>query len=255
MKAAPTGAPPREGGEVRAELGAALAEQIQRLDIFLCRMWQLATGFGIVGGLALAVSVPGPLGMTSSAVGGVLFAWFTLQASLLRRGVAPAVLPLVSYVVEGLVPWVFLVVLLETQGPTYALGSWVPPLLVAALIITATARLRPLAPLLLGITGGVAFLTIYFATIRPLLTAGEQSQTLYGTAMQVSRSISLVLSGGIAALITRTLRTVIGRAERSARAMDLFGKYRLGAKIAAGGMGVVHRAVYCPEGGSNASSP
>src|SRR5690242_15075502 len=96
---------PTPSGEVRAEPGAALAEQIRRLDIFLCRMWQLATGFGIVGGLALAASVPGPLGITSSAVGGVLFAWFTLQASLLGRGVAPSVLPLVSYLVEGLVPW------------------------------------------------------------------------------------------------------------------------------------------------------
>ncbi len=234
---------------MRAELGAALEEQIRRLDVFLCRVWQLASAIGIAGGLLLSLFVEGPLGITASAVAGLLLAWFTLEAYLLARNVGTRALPLVSYAIEGTVPWAFLFILLETQGPSYALGSWAPPLLVAVLIITATARLRPLAPLLLGVTSGAVFLAMYALAIRPRLTDVERAETLYGGAMQVSRAISLSVGGLLAGVITRALRNVIGRAERSARSMDLFGKYKLREKIAAGGMGVVHRAVYCPEGG------
>jgi len=159
------------------------------------------------------------------------------------------VLPFVGHIVEATVPWGFLLVLHATQGPTYALGSWVPPLLVGVLIISATARLRPLAPLVLGTSGGIVFITLYWLLLKAGVPADADPAILYGTTMQVSRACSLAFGGLIASIVTFRLRELIGRAERAVREQELFGKYRLEAKIAAGGMGVVHRAVYCPEGG------
>ena len=49
--------------------------------------------------------------------------------------------------------------------------------------------------------------------------------------------------------VSATLRRTVGQAASQTRARDLFGKYRIGAKIASGGMGTVYEALYCPEGG------
>lgn len=236
-------------GAIRAQLGAALDEQIRKLDVFLGRTWQLGSAFGIFGGLALSSSVDGPLGITATAVSGAFFAFFTLYVALLEKGVGVRTLPIAAYVFEGSIPWIFFLVLIRTQGAAYALGSWVPPLLVGVLIITATARLRPLAPLLLGFGSGLLFLAAYWLVARPELTPEQRAMVLFGSTMQWSRATSLALGGILSALVARKLRDVIGRAERAVREQDLFGKYRLETKIASGGMGVVHRATYCPEGG------
>jgi eukaryotic-like serine/threonine-protein kinase len=45
------------------------------------------------------------------------------------------------------------------------------------------------------------------------------------------------------------VRRAIGKAAKSARAQDLFGKYRIERSIASGGMATVFAATYCPEGG------
>jgi serine/threonine-protein kinase len=58
-----------------------------------------------------------------------------------------------------------------------------------------------------------------------------------------------MVGGVLGMLVSRGLRTVIGRAESSVREQDLFGKYRLIRQVASGGMGTVHEALYCPEGG------
>jgi serine/threonine-protein kinase len=65
----------------------------------------------------------------------------------------------------------------------------------------------------------------------------------------LARSGILLVTGTIAAMVAAALRRVVSQAHAKVRADDLFGKYRVGEKLAAGGMGVVYRAVYCPEGG------
>jgi serine/threonine-protein kinase len=67
--------------------------------------------------------------------------------------------------------------------------------------------------------------------------------------MQLSRSFTLAIAGGVGAYVARELRRAIARADRSVRKEELFGKYRLTKAIASGGVGAVHEAVYCPEGG------
>lgn len=239
----------RHRGAIRAQLGAALAEQIRGLDIFLGRVWQLASGFGIVGGIALALTGTATLGITASAVSGFFFSFFTLQVWLLEKRHGGPWLVLLTHAMEGTVPWIFFYVLVRTEGAAYALGSWVAPLLIGVLIITATVRLRPLAPLVLGVVGGVTFFVLYVILVRPRLEGDERAAELYSLRMQISRAIAIGIGGALASLVAYKLRDVIGRAERAVREQDLFGKYRLESKIASGGMGVVHRATYCPEGG------
>jgi serine/threonine protein kinase len=233
---------------VRAPLDDALAEQLQLLDRVHARVWQIVSAAGIVLGVAVWILVRGDLGSLAAISSAAFLIWFTVQGSLLRRGVrGPAVAA--ATVAEGLAPWIFLAVVTVAQGPTYALGSWVPPLLFAALILTSTARLRPWAPIVIAAVGALLFLAMYATFLRPRLGEGERAMPLFGWTMQITRALSMMLGGLIAAMVTRALRGAIGRAERSVRERELFGKYQLESKIASGGMGVVHRARYCPEGG------
>ncbi len=234
---------------VRAPLQEALDEQIRRLDLVHARLWVALAVFGVAGGVLYAVGQEGKLGPLAAATSGCLGCWFAAHAYLLTRGTEPRWLSVVSGVIEALVPWLFLIVVTAAQGAEYALGSWLPPLLVAAIVVTSTARLRPLGPVIRGAAGAVVFLILYATYVRPRLAPASLSMPLFGWKMQLIRAASISLGAGLAAFVTRALRSAIGRAERSVRERDLFGKYQLEKKIASGGMGVVHRALYCPEGG------
>jgi serine/threonine-protein kinase len=144
---------------------------------------------------------------------------------------------------------VFLAILTRSEGSAYALGSWVPPLLFAGIVIVSTVRLRPIEPMILGVSGGLAFVVLYFAWLRGLLPPDVAMLKLYSTQVQVSRGVSLATGGILAMMVSITLRGAIGRADTTARERELFGKYRLGKHVASGGMGSVFEAVYCPEGG------
>jgi serine/threonine-protein kinase len=121
--------------------------------------------------------------------------------------------------------------------------------LFAAIMIAAIARLRPEATLFFGAFNGVMFLVVYFVGLEGTLSEAERARPMLSPPMQVVRATAFVAGGALAYSIGRALRRAIGRAERSVRKADLFGKYRLGEKLGAGGMGTVHRAIYCPEGG------
>jgi serine/threonine-protein kinase len=152
-------------------------------------------------------------------------------------------------VLEALMPWAFTVLIVFTQGVEYALASWVPPMLFCALMVSYTARFRPVAPLVAGAFSALTFPALYFGLVHPRLSPEALTRLINQPATQVSRSITLALAGVLCSAIALGIRRVVGRAEATVREQDLFGKYRLLKRVASGGMGVVFEALYCPEGG------
>jgi len=238
----------RKGARLRAPLDAALEVEIARIELRVVQAWQGMAVLGIGLSLFLGLRSPG-LALWGTLSVAVFFVWFSIVAYLLRAGRGTPQLRIATSLVESTVPWVFLAVLTRTQGPEYALGSWVSPLLFAGVLIVSTARLRPLEPLVFGLSGGVAFLVFYFAWLRKALPPDELAVALYSPRVQISRAVSLMTAGVLAMFVARALRRAIARADSSARERELFGKYRLGRHVASGGMGTVYEALYCPEGG------
>jgi serine/threonine-protein kinase len=234
---------------MREPLGAALDDEARRLDLVVTRVWAVLAAIGLLGGLTAAALLSKPLGLGAAAMGLVLLGWFALSAWLLSHRRASRGFRFASNVVESAIPWIVLGMLVWLQSAAYALGSWLPPMLFCALIVASVVRLDPVRPLAIGISSALAFLTLYFLVVRGALPPEQVDLPLYKTPTQITRALSLVLGGSLGLLVTRGLRNVIKRAESSARAQDLFGKYRLLDKIASGGMGTVHEALYCPEGG------
>jgi serine/threonine-protein kinase len=234
---------------LRASLDEALGAEIARVELRVAKTWQGLSLLGLV--LALFLGLRGsPLLLVWAGLGSCLFlAWFSYVARELERGRGTARLRIASSVAESSAPWIFMGVLAHTEGPAYALGSWVPPLLFGGIIIMSTVRLKPVLPLVMGVVGGVALLLSYFLWFKGALPADQRTEALYTTRVQLSRALSLVTGGFLAMLVSRTLRQVIGRADSSAREKELFGKYRMVRHVASGGMGTVYEAVYCPEGG------
>jgi serine/threonine-protein kinase len=233
----------------REPLGGALDAEIARLDGRISQLWQAVMLLCIgLSGIA-ALGGHRSLGMVSAIGSSLLLGWFTLYGALLRRGIGLRGMAIASTCLESAIPWGFLLVIAHTQGVAYALGSWVPPLLVAVLLLLATARLRPMAPLVIGVVGGLAFPALYFALLQSKLSAAEAARPLYQPTMQITRGIALAAGGTLGMVVARALRGAIRKAEGVARQKELFGKYRLLHPIAAGGMGSVHAALYCPEGG------
>ena len=236
------------GSLLRAPLHDALDGEVRRLDLLLVRAWQILAAAGAFIGLVVGAVFDYRHGPASAVVCGVGFVWFSIQVRWLAktRSVAPIVW---GTLFESTLPPIFLVVIAETQGADYALGSYVPPMVFAALVLAGAARLRPLPTLFVGVFQGVALVVLYHVKLRNMIPPEELGKPLMSPGMQWSRGFSYVLGGAVTYVVTRALRQAIGRAERSVRALDLFGKYRLEQKIGSGGMGVVHRATYCPEGG------
>lgn len=234
---------------MRDPFGRALSAELLRLELVAFRAWQVLTGFGLAGSLAIAVTISRPLGLATAALSTCFFAWFSFAAFQLGRQRARPWLLACSLVVEVAGPWLYGVVLVATQGAEYALGSWVPPMVFCALILASTTRLRPLPPIVQGVAGAVMYLVFYFALARGALSPEARGFVLYQPGMQITRAVTLVLAGAVGSLLVVGLRRAIGRADAVVREQELFGKYRLVHPIASGGMGVVFEARYCPEGG------
>ncbi len=116
-------------------------------------------------------------------------------------------------------------------------------------IFGLTVRLQPVSAALAGVVGALIFIGIALFVAHPALPPQLAELVIYQRGVQISRTLSLVGVGIMAALTVRGLRLAITRAEAAARERDLFGKYRLVREIAKGGMAAVFEAVYCPEGG------
>ncbi|NUO48256.1 MAG: serine/threonine protein kinase, partial [Polyangiaceae bacterium] len=233
---------------LRAPLDRALGDQIRELDVTLCKAYRILAIGGVLAGLFVGAVLHLQLGFALAPLSAAAFVWFTIEQRMLP-GPHGAIALLVGTAIEAALPPLCLAAVAVTQGPEYALGSFVLPMLYACVLLASTARLRPITPLFVGAATAVSFLVLYFAWLHPALGPGAADKPLLLPPMQISRSIAFMVGGGLAWLVTRALKRAIGRAERAVRSQDLFGKYRLGPRIGAGGMGVVHEALYCPEGG------
>jgi serine/threonine-protein kinase len=241
---------PHRDGSLRAQLDVALGEEIARFELRIAEVWQATGALGIALALFLGLRGMGDgLALWGTLSVAAYLVWFTVVAWRLRRGRGTSALRVATSIVESSLPWVFLGVLTRTQGAPYALGSWVPPLLFAGMIIVSTARLRPIEPLVLGLSGGLAFIVFYFVWLRSALPPEFAGLPLYSPRVQISRAVSLATAGVLSMVMSRTLRRAIGRADSTARERELFGKYRILRHVASGGMGTVYEALYCPEGG------
>jgi serine/threonine-protein kinase len=237
----PTGSRP-------AALTSALDDEIAKIERLVVRGWLAIAALGLVVGAVAFLLVPGfGIGPMLGVLPILLF--FLAVDALGRRRKWTRALFWVQVAVEGALPWAFVYVLTRTQGAEYALGSWVPPMLYGGVICVGILRLRPLVPFFVGVVASVQYELLYALVVRHHLSDAAARMPLFGVRMQLVRGLSIVVSGALASALAAGLRAAIGKAAKTARAQDLFGKYRIEHRIASGGMATVYAATYCPEGG------
>ena len=246
MGASPTDEYPTTG---TIPLWAEFDAEVVTLERGVARAGQAGSAVGILIALGVGAFVTPAMGYALAVLALASLCWFSIVHALLVRKLAVGALRWANPLFELSLPCVAIVIMAQTQGAGYALGSWVPPLLFAFAIILGILRLKVALPIVLGALAGSAYLAIYFLVLWRAPLAGHIDPALARPAMQVSRALTLLLFGALGALANRALRRMIGQAAKKSRAKDLFGKYRLGDLIASGGMGSVYEAVYCPEGG------
>ncbi len=233
----------------RRALENAVDAELRRVERSIARAWVILATAATVFALVVAATIAPRLGLVLAAINAALTVLFALAAKWVDHRPLTKRTPIVMAVVEGAMPWMFFVALALTQGAPYALASWIPPLVFAALIVAWVARLQPWPPVIVSVASAVAYLVAYFAFVRPRVPYGPTHLVLYDPPMQVSRAFSLVLGGVMGGLVARQLRRAIARADSTVRSEELFGKYRVARKLGAGASGSVHEAIYCPEGG------
>ena len=238
------GEEPREHASIgTAPLWAEFDAEVATLERAIARAGQVASTVGLVIALAVGAFVTPAMGHALAVLAAASLGWFSLAYALIARGLLLRAVLWANPVVSLSLPCIALVIMSKTQGAAYALGSWVPPLLFSLVIILAIMRLRPIVPLVLGAIAAAAYLAIYFLVLRNAPLLGHLDEPLYRPPMQVTRASTILLFGGLGALAGRAIRNMIGQAAKKSRAKELFGKYRIGALIASGGMGSVYEAV------------
>lgn len=235
-----------------AQIHVALGEELRRLERATITLLTVMSLMGVALGLGIGLMLDKRFGFIEAAFSVVTTTWFFAYGRAFDRGTVGRPLRAVQALMESLLPWVSLLVVASSQGPVYALGSWVPPVIFYALMLVAVARLQPRLCIAYGAAGALVFPSVYFAVLHAQLPAG--APLFAQPAMQGTRSLTMFTSGLLCAFLARGLLAAIGRAEKNVRAQDLFGKYRLVREIARGGMGFVFEALYCPRAASSGAS-
>jgi len=233
----------------RRPLDDEIEVQVDKLE----RVVLLATSAAALGGslltasLALTVDVRLGGGLSLMLVGVAI--WFFLMRVLLGLGIASHAIRRLDPIVESMVPSLMLLVeAYALPHPLMQLTSSAP-LVYGLICVLSVLRLRSRLPMLVGVLGGLQYLAIIQFVIVPrlplaLIASGELSLGLIYV-----QPLVIMMIGFTGSLVSVALRNAVRRAHGELRARDLFGKYQIGDRIAAGGMGVVFRARYQPEGG------
>ena len=244
----PIPAPLREASEgANIALWKALQAGASDLETAMARVGQAVALFGLLIALYFAIFISRDSGFTLGGFALWAFIWFSIAHRGMSRGYALQVFSWVNPMIEVLVPGYALLVLVRLEGPAYALGSWVPPILFSLFLAASILRLRPELPIIMGLACAAEYGLVYWLVIAPQIEVTDN--LLFGADVQFVRMCSLVLIGAVGSGAVLRLRSMISKAGEQVRQQDLFGKYKLGGVIAAGGMGTVHDALYCPEGG------
>ncbi|HJW75598.1 MAG TPA: serine/threonine-protein kinase, partial [Thermoleophilia bacterium] len=215
------------------------------------RAWQALAIAIVAASLSLAAANSSSAlgsGLGAAGVGAVSLAWFTLAHAALVRGRYSTLLAFGTFVVEHTVPWAIFMAVFTRAGPEEATRVWGPPIAWTGMLILTVLKLSPRYSILTGVIGSVAYLGLSTLVVRPRLAPGFVVETVVQGGEAV-RAVMLLVAGFVVAVVAGGLRAAVGGVVSTLREQDLFGKYRLERELAAGGMGVVWLASYCPEGG------
>ncbi len=176
-------------------------------------------------------------------------AYFIIVLRLTSRPRVLRVVRWVNPVLEMTFAPVTMLILLKADGRAYALSSWVPPMVYTAVLCIQALRLRPWLPPVMGLYGA-AWMAAFVWWIAPAVDPSPLPDIqAFSDKSQLMRCVTLLAGGGLAGGMGLVVRIFLRRGADRLRSQELFGKYRLGAKVAEGGMGEVLLATYCPEGG------
>lgn len=230
-------------------MGEALDSEVARLERVVANAGALLCMAGIPLSLYISVAIARPLGMVILGFAIVLLAWFIFVRACIDRGIGLRVFPWLNPLVEVSLPTLLMCIDVYTEGAPYAISQPVPLQLYGIFIAASVLRLRPWVPALVGTTAMIEYLLVFLIFIKPELPAEMLAQTAFRPDMIYIRGSMLLLAGIAVTLVSLALRRAVNTAAGEVRSQELFGKYRLGQEIASGGMGVVFKATYCPEGG------
>ncbi|MEW5850305.1 MAG: serine/threonine-protein kinase [Myxococcota bacterium] len=231
-------------------LRVALRAEFVRLEraVLLGSAIVYLTGLGIISTLVVR-------GMTSLALSllPVLLAFcaYVLVArAFLKRGKGTRWLPVVNPLVETLVPTaVFFITTREAGAATAVTGSTTMQVYAIGIML-AVLRMRTFLPLVVSAVSTTEYALVYLLYVKDQVPVELTAiKTLQPEHVLGVRAVILLVSGAVGTLVAWALQRAVTTASGEARAQELFGKYRLGERLASGGMGVVFRATYCPEGG------
>jgi len=149
----------RPGG-LRAPLEAAISAELKRVDVALLRVYRAFCVFGMLIGGAIAASASRGLGFGIFASGVVGFVWTLVAVRLVSHGARLGMVRALMGVVDALIPWALELMLVYSEGADFALGSWIPPTLMAAILSLYTIRFRIIEPIFFGVAGAVLHLLL-----------------------------------------------------------------------------------------------
>jgi hypothetical protein len=230
-----------------------LSARLDRLEAIVLRVWQIAALGGVATGAIYARAVSRSVGLACAIVSAIYLVWFVLLGYLHDRGDTKRLraLPLANTAVEAVIPWMFMLVIVSTAGPDYALASWVPPFLYLMCLVAYVPRLAPRRALVLGLVSAAAYLVVYFGWIRPALSGPSLAALINQPPTQVARAVTLAAAGGVMALLIVGLRQVMAGAAVSSQPATAEIPERLANVQPLGTVacGLVARGIYRAPGG------